>query len=113
MNGIVPVLIVIRVCSVPAAVMRLQHVMSPANASIRSGNNNRFPFESKGPHVRCVRVSNAGLDRRRSSGTAGLQRRLLNRPLLRKLIVDHGVPFDSCHVGTGRECFGKLSVPFH
>jgi hypothetical protein len=113
MNGIVPVLIVIRVCSVPAAVMRLQRVMSPANASIRSGHNNRFSFEAQRPHVGRMRVINSRLNCRRSNGTAGLQRRLLDVTELRKVIVDHWVAFDSCHVGTGRECLGKLAVSFH
>ena len=113
MNGIVPVLIVIRVCSVPATVMRLERVMCPTNTSIGARNDDSFPFESEVPNVRRVRVSNAGLDRRRGSGTAGLQRRLLDRASLRKVIVDQGIAFDTRHVGTGSECFGKLAVSFH
>jgi hypothetical protein len=63
---------VIRVDTVPAAVMRLKRVMRPANARIRAGNNDSFPFESEPPYVRRMRVLNARLDCRRCSGTAGL-----------------------------------------
>jgi hypothetical protein len=70
MNGIVPVLIVIGICSIPTAVMRLERVMRPTNAGVRAGNDDRFSFESECPHVRRMRVINARLDRRRRARCA-------------------------------------------
>jgi hypothetical protein len=112
-NGIVPVLIVIGVCSVPTAVVRLERVMRPTNAGIRACNDDSFPLESKRPHVRRMRVINSGLDRRRSSGTAGLQRRLLDWTRLRKVIVDRGIALDARHISASRERIGNLSSAFH
>ena len=43
MNGIVPVIIVIGILAVPAAVVRLKSVMGPANAGVRAGNDNVLP----------------------------------------------------------------------
>ena len=40
MNGVVPVVIVIGVLSVPATVVRFQRVMRPANTGIRASNDN-------------------------------------------------------------------------
>ena len=63
MNGVMPVVIVIGVDSVPAAIVRLERVMRPANASISAGNRNSLPGETQRPHIRRVRVSDARLDR--------------------------------------------------
>ena len=49
MNGVMPVKIVIRVCSIPAAVVRLERVMCPANAGISSCNNNSLASEIRAP----------------------------------------------------------------
>jgi hypothetical protein len=85
-DGIVPVVIVIGVCSVPAAIMRLQCVMRPALASIRAGNHNVLPGEPERPDLGCVRVSDPRLDRRRSRS-----RRFLYRAWLRQVIVDNWI----------------------
>ena len=46
MNGIVPVVIVIGILTVPAAVMRLQRVMGPAHAGVRAGDDNFLPCKT-------------------------------------------------------------------
>ena len=68
MNGIVPVKVVVRVCSVPATVVRLERVMGPANTGICAGNNDSLASESQRPYVGRVRVLDARLDRRRGTG---------------------------------------------
>ena len=40
MDGVMPVVIMVGVCSVPAAVMRLKRVMRPANTGVPTSNNN-------------------------------------------------------------------------
>jgi hypothetical protein len=67
MNGIMPVEVVIGVDPVPAAIMRLKHIMRPANTSVCASNHDSFPFESKRPHIRRVRIGNSRLDRRGAS----------------------------------------------
>jgi hypothetical protein len=71
-NGVVPVKVVIGVLSVPAAVVRLERVMRPANTGIGAGNHDGFPSEPERPDIRRMRVSDARWNRRRR---AGLQRR--------------------------------------
>ena len=66
MNGIVPAIIVIFILAVPAAVMRLERIMSPANPRVRIGDNNLLSGEPKRPHLRRVRVIDARFDRGRS-----------------------------------------------
>jgi hypothetical protein len=85
-DGIVPVVIVIGVCSVPAAIMRLQSVMRPANTSIGAGNDNVLPSVTKRPNLWCVRVSDTRLDCRRSR-----RRRFLYRAWPRQVIVDNWI----------------------
>lgn len=70
MNGIVPVLIVIGICSIPTAVLRFERVVRPANTGVRAGNDDGFSFESECPDVRRMRVINARLDRRRRARSA-------------------------------------------
>lgn len=98
-NGVVPVLIVIGVCPVPTTVMRLERVMRPANASIRAGDHNGLAAKSECPHIRRMCVSNPRLDRR---GSAGPQRRFLDRASFGKVIVNVRVACDPRHVRTGR-----------
>jgi hypothetical protein len=112
-NRIVPVLIVIRIGPIPAAVMRLKRVMRPADAGVCAGNNDGFTLESERPHIRRVRVNNARLDRRRSRGNTGLQRRLLDRTWLRKVIVDERISLDSRHLRAGGQRVGQLAIAFH
>src|SRR5205823_13610150 len=99
MDGVVPVVIVIRRYSVPAAILRLERVVRPTNSGVRACNNNPLAAKSERPDIMRVRVSNAGFDRRRSSG---LQRRLLDRTGLRKVVVDKWVPLHTCDVWSGR-----------
>ena len=61
-----PVVIVIGVNSVPAAVVRFQRVMRPANAGVCARHNNVLPGESQRPNLRRVRVIDARLDRFRT-----------------------------------------------
>ena len=111
MNGVVPVIIVIRIDSVPAAIMRLERVMRPANAGVSAGNNNVLPGEPQRPDLGRMRVIDARLDR------PGLQARLRRvssiRSRLRQFIVDTRIAFHSRHVRAGRQCLGDLAVTFH
>jgi hypothetical protein len=113
MNAVVPVKIVIRVDSIPTAIMRLKRVMRPADTGIRAGNDNCFSSEPERPHIRCVRVFDARLDHRRHSGNAGLQRRYLNRSALRKVIVNHGIAFDARNLRASSKRVSELASPFH
>jgi hypothetical protein len=112
-NGVVPVEIVIRIDPVPATVVGLQRVMRPANTRIGAGNDDRFSFEPKRPNIGSVRIGNSRLDRFRRTGRARLQRRLLDRPRLRKVIVNYRVACDVRHIRAGRQCLGELPVAFH
>ena len=56
MDGVVPVVIVIGVLSVPAAVVRFKRVMRPANTSVGAPHNNVLPGKSQRPDLRCVGV---------------------------------------------------------
>src|SRR5438874_13473167 len=62
-DGVMPVVIVIGVYSVPAAVVRFECVMRPAHTGVRAGYDNALPGESQPPEVARVRVSNSRLDR--------------------------------------------------
>src|SRR5438067_4431292 len=99
MDGVLPGVILNHIHSVPAAILRLERVVRPANAGVRACNNNPLAAKSERPDIRRVRVSNAGFNRRRSSG---LQRRLLDRTGLRKVVVDKWVPLHTCDVWPGR-----------
>lgn len=61
-NGIVPVVIMIRVHPVPTAVVGLQRIMRPALASVRAGNDNVLPGVTEGPDLRCVGVLDSWLN---------------------------------------------------
>ena len=102
-NGIVPIVIMIRVLSVPAAIVRFERVMRPANASISTRNNDVLPSESQGPHLRCVRIVDARLDRFR---TLWVSRRFLDWARLRELVVDARIAFHSGHLRPSRQGFG-------
>src|SRR5207244_6826065 len=51
-NGIMPIVIVIGVLSVPAAVVRFERVMGPALARISSSHRNSLTSKSQRPHIR-------------------------------------------------------------
>ena len=55
-DRVMPVVIVIGVLSVPAAVMRLERIVRPALASVSSGYCNSLSPKAQCPHVRRVRV---------------------------------------------------------
>ena len=61
-DGIVPVVVVISVDSIPTAVMRLERVMRPANTGIRTGNHNVLAGVPKGPNLWSMRVLNSRFD---------------------------------------------------
>src|SRR5262249_50751062 len=109
-DGIVPVKIMIGVDPVPAAVVRLQGVMRPANAGIRAGNDDSFPSEPERPDIGRVRVSDTRLDRRRSAGHARLQWRFFYGAGLREIIVNVRVSCHARNVRTSSQCFGELPV---
>jgi hypothetical protein len=67
MDRVMPVVVVIRVLAIPAAVMRLERVMCLAHTGVRAGDNNALPSESERPNVRRMRVLDARLDRRGTS----------------------------------------------
>ena len=71
MDGVVPVVIVVGVHSVPAAIVRLKRVMRPANTGIGAGNNDVLPGESQRPYLRRVRVIDPWLDRFRTQEDGG------------------------------------------
>ena len=68
-NGIMPVKVMIRVCSVPTSVMRLECVMRPANTGICAGDHDSLPFEPERPDIRRMRVDNSRFDRRWRAGS--------------------------------------------
>src|SRR5262249_24006192 len=65
MDGVVPVVIVIFVLSVPATVVRFECIMRPANTSVGAPHNNVLSSKSQCPDLRCVGVIDAWLNHRR------------------------------------------------
>jgi hypothetical protein len=112
-DGIVPIVIVVGVLSVPAAVVRLERVMGPALAGIRAGHRNSLAAKPERPHIRRTRVSDARLDRLRSLAAAGLRRSFNDRARLRKDISNVRIAFYSCHVGTAGQRLSDLAAAFH
>src|SRR6266540_289424 len=110
MNGIVPVVIVICVLSVPATVVRLERVMRPTNTGIGAGHNDILSGKSQRPNIRRMRVSNSRLDRGRR---ARLQGRLFNLARLRKVIMDVRIACDARNVGARSQRVSNLSSRFH
>ena len=105
-----PVVIVIGVLTVPAAVVRFERVMCPARASIGPTDRDSLAFKAERPHIRRLRVSNTRLDCRR---VFRLRRRLNSSIRLRKNIFDLRIAFHSGHIGTRRQCFGDLATASH
>jgi cobalamin biosynthesis protein CobT len=87
--------------------------MCPANPGIGARNNNSLAAKSECPHVRRVRVSDPRLDRRGRTRDARLQRRLVDRTALRKIIVNNRVACHMRHVGAGSQHFSELAISFH
>jgi hypothetical protein len=67
-DRIVPIVIVIAVRPIPAAVVRLQRVVRPTNAGIGAGNNNVLPGVTKRPYLRGMGVLDSRFDRGRTLG---------------------------------------------
>ena len=61
-NGIVPVIIVIGIHSVPAAIVRLEGVVRPAHAGVRAGYNNVLSGKTQRPYLGRMRVIDARFD---------------------------------------------------
>ena len=92
MDGVVPVVIVIGIHSVPATIVRLERVMRPANAGIGASDNNTLSGETQCPHLGRVRVCDPWFDRGR------LRRRFFDTARLRQVVVDKRIAFHSRHV---------------
>ncbi len=105
-----PIVIVIGHRSIPAAVVRFKRVMRPTLTGIGARNDNTLPSESLRPDIRCVRVSDARLDRLR---TINLRRRLYRRPRLRKRIFNVRVALDARHVRASSQRFRDLLGALH
>src|SRR5262245_52632713 len=61
-NRIVPVVIVVSDCSVPAAIVTLKRVMRPANASVSGSDHDSHAGKSARPDLRRVRIINVRLN---------------------------------------------------
>lgn len=112
-NGIMPVKVMVRVCSVPTPVMRLKRVMRPANTSVCAGNYDSLSSKPECPDIRRVRVLDSRFDCRRRARSAGSQRRLLDRALLRKIIVNHRIALNTRHFRPSSQCIRNLPSTFH
>jgi hypothetical protein len=108
MNGVVPVVTVIGVYSVPAAIMRLKRVMGPANTGISAGNNNVLPGESQRPYLWCMGVIDSGFDCGRC-----LRWRFFDGARLRQGIVDKRIAFYSRHFWPSCQCLSNLAITLH
>jgi hypothetical protein len=106
-DGIVPVVIVITVLSVPPTIMRLEGVMRPANAGVSARDDNSLAGESERPDLGSVRVIDARLDHLR------LRRRLNCGQRLREEIPDLRIAFYPRHVREGRQCLSDRAVTLH
>src|SRR6266542_534292 len=109
-DGVMPIVIVIGHCSVPAAVVRFKRVMRPANTSIGTRYHNILPVESERPDIRRVRVTDARFDRLRSPR---LRRRLNRRTRLGKRILNVRIALYARHIRTGSQCLGDLAATLH
>ena len=67
-DGVMPVIIMIGVLSVPTAVVWLECVMGPTLARVSAGYRDSLSPEPQCPHVRRMRVSDPRLNRRRCLG---------------------------------------------
>jgi hypothetical protein len=106
MNGIMPVVIVIGVLTIPTAIMWLKRVMRPPNARIRAGYDNTLSGKTQRPYLWGMRVIDARFDCR---GPLEVRRCLVDRLRLRKVILDVWIAFDACYVRPGCQCLCDLS----
>ena len=112
-DGVMPVVIVIGICSVPTTVMRLERVMSPANTGVGASHHYSLASKAECPYLRRVRVIDPRLDGLRSPATAGLRRRLNSREGFREVILDVRIAFNSRHVRPRCQRLSDLTAPFH
>ena len=82
-----PVEVVISVCPVPTAVVGLECVMCPVNASVGAGDNDVLARVTKGPDLRRVRVLNSLF----YCGRHFRPVRHLHRTWLREIVMDNRV----------------------
>jgi hypothetical protein len=95
MNGIMPVVIVIGVLTIPTAIMWLKRVMRPPNARIRAGYDNILSGKTQRPYLGRMRVIHARLD---CCGSQKVRRRLVDCLGLRKMILDVWIAFYPRHI---------------
>jgi hypothetical protein len=105
-NRVVPIIIVIGVLPVPAAIMRLKCIMRPALAGISAGHNNILPGEPERPDLWGVRVTDSWFDCSRSLRL----RRAFDSTWPRQIVMDKRIPFYSCHFRPGRQCLSYLAI---
>ena len=101
-NRVPPVVVVVGVDAVPAAVVRLEGVVRPADAGVLVADHDPGPVEAQGPHVGRFDLVDARLDR-------------LGRVALSPLgsePVRPSVGLDLAHVGASSQCFdvGPITV---
>ena len=94
-DGIVPVIIVIGIHSIPAAIMRLERVVCPANAGVRTGYNNVLPCKTQCPYLGRMRIIDAWFD---GFGSLEMRKRFIDCLRFRKMILDLRVAFYARHV---------------
>jgi len=109
-DGIVPIVIVIGVLSVPAAIMRLKRVMRPALTGVSSSYRNSLTSETQRPYIGRVCVTDPRLYRLRR---LRLRWRLEDGVGLRKRISNVRIAFYSYHVGTAGQRLSDLAAAFH
>jgi hypothetical protein len=97
-NGIMPVKVMVRVCSVPAAIVRLKRIMRPALAGIGAGHNSVLTGEPERPDIRRVRVTDSWFD---CSWPLRL-RKAFDSTWSRQIVMDKRIAFYSRHVRPGR-----------
>ncbi len=110
MNRIVPIVIVIGGCSVPAAIVRFERVMRPAHSRVCAGNHNILSGVAQRPYLRGVSVIDPGLDQIRP---LELRTRLNNSTRLRQVVLNVRIAFYLRHVGPAGQRFRDFAAAFH
>ena len=105
-----PVVTMVGVHAIPAAIMRLKRIMRPAITGIGAGNNDVLPGEPQGPYLRRVRVIDPWLDGFR---TQEERRRFIDGARLRKVIVDTRIAFHPRYFRSSRQSLGNLTITVH
>ena len=105
MNGVMPIVIVIDVLSVPTAVMRLKRVMRPALTRVCSSHSNALSSKAQRPNVRRVCVGDSRFDRCRN---LRLRNCLNSRNWLRDDILNMRIALHPRHIGAGCQRLGDL-----